>query len=48
MREVAAASPTLEGEPARRAEAALKQRRDPVPFDVDAARTEFTAMMAAA
>jgi beta-N-acetylhexosaminidase len=48
MREVAAAAPTLEGEPARRAEAALKQRQDPVPFDVDAARTEFTAMMAAA
>jgi len=48
MREIAAAVPSLEGEPARRAEAALKQRRDPVPFDVDAARTEFTAMMAAA
>jgi beta-N-acetylhexosaminidase len=48
MREVAAAVPNLEGEPARRAEAALKQRHDPVPFDVEAARTEFTAMMAAA
>ena len=48
MREVAAAAPTLEGEAARRADAALKQRRDPVPFDVEAARTEFTAMMAAA
>ena len=48
MREVAAAVPSLEGEAARRAEAALKQRREPVPFDVEAARTEFSAMMAAA
>jgi beta-N-acetylhexosaminidase len=48
MREVAAAVPNLEGETARRAEAALRQRREPVPFDVEAARTEFTAMMAAA
>ena len=48
MREVAAATPTLEGDAALRAAAALRQRRTPVPFDVEAARTEFTAMMAAA
>jgi beta-N-acetylhexosaminidase len=48
MREVAAAVPNLEGAAARRAEVALQQRHEPVPFDVEAARTEFAAMMAAA
>jgi beta-N-acetylhexosaminidase len=48
MREVAAVVPPLEGEAARRADAALQLRHAPVPFDVEAARIEFTAMMAAA
>jgi beta-N-acetylhexosaminidase len=48
MRAVAEVAPPLAGDAARRADAALKQRRAPVPFDVEAARTEFTAMMAAA
>jgi beta-N-acetylhexosaminidase len=47
MREVAASVPELGGEAALRAEAAIKARRVPQDFDVAAARTELTAMMAA-
>jgi beta-N-acetylhexosaminidase len=46
MRDVAAAAPRLAGDALRRAEAALAARGKPEPFDVAAARTEFTAMMA--
>jgi beta-N-acetylhexosaminidase len=48
MREVASALPRLQGEGARRADDALTRRRQPVPFDVDAAREELNAMMALA
>src|SRR5882757_11248410 len=47
MREVANVVPDLGGEAARRADAAIKARGVPQDFDVAAARTEFTAMMAA-
>jgi beta-N-acetylhexosaminidase len=47
-REVADACPPLAGEPKRRADAALAARRNPAPFDVAAAREEFTAMSASA
>jgi beta-N-acetylhexosaminidase len=48
MREVAGALPRLEGDAARRADDALAWRREPVPFDVEAAREELNAMMALA
>jgi len=48
MREVASALPRLQGEGARRADDALARRRQPVPFDVEAAREELNAMMALA
>ncbi len=47
MREVAAASPQLTGQAATRAEAALAARSTPVPFDIAAARNQFSEMMAA-
>jgi beta-N-acetylhexosaminidase len=47
-REVAEACPPLAGEPKRRADAAVAARRNPVPFDVAAAREEFAAMSASA
>jgi beta-N-acetylhexosaminidase len=47
MREVADASPQLAGQAATRAEAALAARRLPAPFDVSAARNQFSEMMAA-
>ena len=46
MREVAAESPVLAGEAARRAEAALASRRPAKEIDLAAARGEFAAMMA--
>ena len=45
MREVAAESPPLAGEAARRAQAALAARRPPKEIDLAAAREEFAAMM---
>ncbi len=48
MREVAAESPVLAGEAARRAEAALASRRPAKDIDLAAARAEFAAMMAEA
>ncbi len=48
MREVAGAVPPLSGEAARRADAALKARRDPLARDVVAAREEFASLMASA
>jgi len=47
-REVADACPLLGGEAKRRADAALAARREPGPFDVAAARAEFSAMSASA
>src|SRR4051812_4640979 len=47
-REVAEACPPLGGEAKRRADAALAARREPGPFDVAAARAEFSAMSASA
>jgi beta-N-acetylhexosaminidase len=47
-REVADACPPLAGEAKRRADAALAARRTPEPFDVAAARAEFSAMSASA
>ena len=47
-REVADACPPLSGDAARRADAALAQRRKPAPFDVAAARAQFADMMASA
>jgi beta-N-acetylhexosaminidase len=46
MREVAAESPWLAGDAARRAEAALAARRPPAPIDEAAARAQFAALMA--
>jgi beta-N-acetylhexosaminidase len=46
MQAVAADAPALAGSAARRAEAALKARRDPPAFDEAAARREFAAMLA--
>jgi beta-N-acetylhexosaminidase len=45
MREVAAAAPTLAGEAARRAAAALAARRPAAAIDLPAARREFAALM---
>ncbi len=45
MAAVAGVAPKLEGEAARRAEAALAQRKAPEEFDVDAARKLFTQMV---
>jgi beta-N-acetylhexosaminidase len=45
MRDVAAASPLLAGEAARRADAALARRRAPKPLDIGAARARFAAVM---
>jgi beta-N-acetylhexosaminidase len=45
MDAVAGAAPALAGAAARRAEAALKARREPTPFDAAAARAEFARMM---
>jgi len=45
MREVADATPVLEGEAARRAQAALARRAKPDSFDIVAARSRFAAMM---
>ena len=47
-REVADACPPLAGDARRRADAALRIRRDPAPFDIAAAREEFAAMSASA
>ncbi len=46
MREVAAESPVLAGEAARRAEAALAARHAPEAIDIPAAREKFAALMA--
>jgi beta-N-acetylhexosaminidase len=48
MREVAAESPALAGEAARRAEAALAARKAPQEIDLAAARAQFAALMAEA
>ena len=45
MRAVAAAAPTLAGEAARRAAAALASKRRPARFDVAAGRAEFSRLM---
>ena len=45
MAAVAGEAPRLEGEAAKRAEAALAQRKAPEEFDVDAARKIFTQMV---
>jgi beta-N-acetylhexosaminidase len=46
MAAVAAAAPVLAGEAARRAEAALANRKPAVPIDLAVKRAEFTALMA--
>jgi beta-N-acetylhexosaminidase len=46
MREVAAATPLLAGEAARRADAALAARKPPVPFDFTAPQDAFFKLMA--
>jgi beta-N-acetylhexosaminidase len=46
MREVAAAVPALAGAPARRAAAALAQKRAPKPIDLAASRAAFARLMA--
>jgi beta-N-acetylhexosaminidase len=46
MEQVAGATPRLEGEAARRAQAALDARAKPSSLDVPAARAAFSAMMA--
>ena len=46
-REVADACPPLAGEAKRRADGALAARRNPAPFDVAAAREQFSAMASA-
>jgi beta-N-acetylhexosaminidase len=46
MREVAAESPLLAGEAARRAEAALAARHTPEEIDIATARAQFAALMA--
>ena len=48
MQQVAAEAPRLAGEAARRATAALAQRRAPEPIDLAAARRQFAAMMGTA
>lgn len=48
MHAVAGEAPVLGGEAKRRADAALAARHAPAPFDADAAREKFNAMMAAA
>jgi beta-N-acetylhexosaminidase len=48
MREVAAESPVLAGEPGRRAQAALAARQPPQAIDLPAARSRFAALMAEA
>jgi beta-N-acetylhexosaminidase len=45
MEAVAAAAPTLQGEPARRAAAAWARRQPPATLDVGAARAEFVALL---
>ena len=45
MRAVAAVAPTLAGEAARRAAAALATKRPGAPFDVAAGRAEFARLM---
>ncbi len=47
-REVVDACPPLSGDGARRADAALAQRRKPAAFDVAAAREQFAGLMASA
>lgn len=46
MAEVAASTPPLKGDAARRADAALKSRRPAAPCDIAEARARFSAMMA--
>jgi beta-N-acetylhexosaminidase len=46
MQEVAGEAPLLAGAAARRAEAALRARREPDQIDLAAARAAFAAMMA--
>jgi beta-N-acetylhexosaminidase len=46
MRDVAAAVPELAGAAARRAAAALAQKRKPAPVDLVASRAEFARLMA--
>lgn len=46
MREVAAAAPLLAGRALERADAALAQRRNPEPIDIDAAHRQFAALLA--
>jgi beta-N-acetylhexosaminidase len=48
MQEVAEVSPVLAGKPLRRAKAALRQLRRPVPFDEKAALKDLEAVMAVA
>jgi beta-N-acetylhexosaminidase len=48
MREVAAESPVLAGDAARRAHAALAARKAPHELDIESARAQFAAMMAEA
>jgi beta-N-acetylhexosaminidase len=48
MRDVAAETPILAGEAARRAEAALAARRPPQPIDTAAAREQFAGLLAEA
>ncbi len=45
MEAVAATAPLLEGEPGRRAAAALARRQSPAPVEVAAARNEFAALL---
>src|SRR5262249_1223718 len=45
MREVAAAAPLLEGDAARRAQAALTARKTPAALDTGAARAQFSRLM---
>jgi beta-N-acetylhexosaminidase len=46
MQQVAAESPVLKGEAARRAKAALAARQPPAPIDLPTARAAFAAMLA--
>ena len=48
MQAVAAETPQLAGEAARRADAALAARKPPAPIDLAAARIEFASLMASA
>jgi len=45
MREVAAAAPVLQGDAARRAQAALAARKVPAALDLAAARAQFSRLM---